>query len=341
MNIIKCKRGDLIFFLLWMHLSHFLSKYRAIFEKRLWKKGLNGSMIFSTMTLTMDNILRLFIVHKKCKNSAKTEIKMYSRFLEGMHLMWRVLITLTSLTSMLLLQRSSIILFKRQICLVSVTFWKPIWYFSHDGSTWLFYKERKCGLFRVKFIHIFKAQSKGLQSFFTCLTWTFWHWLRNSIVLIWKFRRKVHKYFSRVEKILWWECAAFKNFFEKVRKSINHLRHIFNLIQFDWFFVGFAKMNQFQKMYFVSKWRLWPIEYFSNMQSHFLTKWNNGCHLSGQKWQSILWWLSWENLVNEQTQHHVAILTCEMVSISADFGEGETLRFYLLLKSNQRILIGN
>ena len=63
-----------------MHLSHFLSKYRAIFEKRLCKKGLNGSMIFSTMTLTMDDILRLFIVHKKCKNSAKTEIKMYSRF---------------------------------------------------------------------------------------------------------------------------------------------------------------------------------------------------------------------------------------------------------------------
>ena len=130
--------------------------------------------------------------------------------------MWRVLITLTSLTSILLLQRSSIILFKRQICLVSVTLWKPIWYFSHDGSTWLFYKERKCGLFRVKFIHIFKAQSKGLQSFFTCLTWTFWHWLRNSIVLIWKFRRKVHKYFSRVEKSFDENVPLLKTFLKKL-----------------------------------------------------------------------------------------------------------------------------
>ena len=142
MNIIKCKRGDLIFFLLWMHLSHFLSKYRSMFEKRLWKKGLNGSMIFSTMTLTMDNILRLFIVHKKCKNSAKTEIKMYSRFLEGMHLMWRVLITLTSLTSMLLLQRSSIILFKETdlsyVCntlktyLVFLTWWQHLAFLQRE-----------------------------------------------------------------------------------------------------------------------------------------------------------------------------------------------------------------
>ena len=144
---------------------------------------------------------------------------------------------------------------------MSVTLWKPIWYFSHDGSTWLFYKERKCGLFRVKFIHIFKAQSKGLQSFFACLTWTFWHWLRNSIVLIWKFRRKVHKYFSRVEKSFDENVPLLKTFLKKLENPSTTC-----VISSNWFnlidsLLDLRKWIKFKKMYFVSKWRLWPIEY--------------------------------------------------------------------------------